>query len=502
MAQIFNIEDDKVVISDLQYLRSHGNTVHNGDLNIVGDSIIDHNLTVNGELVVDTLTVKTLNSLSNTSNTESSWNVITESELNGKGFHWAWGEGSLQLIYRNGNRLWTNGSFDISLESSYKIDNVSVLSANSLGSSVTKSNLRQVGPLNSLTVSGNARISDFAFFNSITNRLGLGTEEPSASITILDNNVEISIGSPSINVAHFGTASNHDVALISDNIARLTVKNNGEVHIGEEISKSGVLRVFGTLYADNVVSDTRIERTTPLEFKATRDSSIFGKGLIWTGTGNTRQLIMKAEPDRLSTGESFEIGVDQAFYVNGSPVLNEISLGKTVLYSNLTTVGALESLQVNGQVTLSEDLIISGLIQGQHIMINNGVNKVELTPGNVNFGKSGSILVQGLEAFYADDQEIVVGNKQLTRRPVKVFGQLTVGVNNPDPSISLAVNGPISFANKLFTVGIHPPTEGNFSKGDICWNQNPQEDGYVGWVCIVEGSPGIWAPFGAIGRHG
>ena len=82
-----------------------------------------------------------------------------------------------------------------------------------------------------------------------------------------------------------------------------------------------------------------------------------------------------------------------------------------------------------------------------------------------------------------------------------MFGQLTVGVNNPDPTVSLAVNGNISFANKKFITGIRPPIEGNFLKGDICWNQQPQEDGYVGWVCVTEGSPGMWAPFGAIGRN-
>lgn len=502
MAQIFNIEDNKVVISDVEYLRSHGNVNHTGDFEIAGDLLIQNNLTVNGEITVETLNVKKLNTPSGLQSSESSWTTINEADLNGKGFHWTWGEGSLQLIYRHENRLWTNGNIDLSSESSYKIDNVAVLSANSLGNTVTKSNLRQVGPLNSLTVTGNASISEFAFFSSITNRLGLGTDSPSASITILDNNVEISIGSPSVNVAHIGTSSNHDVAIISDDLPRLIIKNNGEVHIGDENSKSGVLRIFGSLYADNVISDTRIERTSPIEFKATRDTSIFGNGLIWTGTGNTRQLIMKADPDRLWTGESFDIGPDQAYYVNGSAVLNEISLGKTVLYSNLITLGNLESLQVNGSATVLEDLTVSGLINGQHLIFNNGLNKVELTPGSISCGKSVSILAQGLESFYADDQEIVIGHKQLTRRPVKVFGPLTVGVNNPDPTLSLAVNGPISFANKTFIVGFNAPTEGNFNKGDICWNQAPQEDGYVGWICIIEGSPGMWAPFGAIGRHG
>jgi hypothetical protein len=57
------------------------------------------------------------------------------------------------------------------------------------------------------------------------------------------------------------------------------------------------------------------------------------------------------------------------------------------------------------------------------------------------------------------------------------------------------------FANKKFFTGTAIPTSGTFNKGDICWNSNPQESSYIGWVCIIEGTPGEWLPFGAIGRQ-
>ena len=41
-------------------------------------------------------------------------------------------------------------------------------------------------------------------------------------------------------------------------------------------------------------------------------------------------------------------------------------------------------------------------------------------------------------------------------------------------------------------------TEGIFNKGDICWNTNPTPGNFVGWICIMAGSPGQWTTFGPI----
>lgn len=43
------------------------------------------------------------------------------------------------------------------------------------------------------------------------------------------------------------------------------------------------------------------------------------------------------------------------------------------------------------------------------------------------------------------------------------------------------------------------PTSGNYVVGDIIFNSNPTNGGYIGWVCVSEGNPGTWYPFGKIG---
>ena len=78
---------------------------------------------------------------------------------------------------------------------------------------------------------------------------------------------------------------------------------------------------------------------------------------------------------------------------------------------------------------------------------------------------------------------------------------MSVGSNNPDPTLGLSVAGNVSFNNKKFINGNEAPTTGEFRKGDICWNQQPTLNGYVGWICLVDGTPGVWAPFGQIANQ-
>ena len=486
MTQIFTINDDTVVINKLS----------------VGNTDLTGTLTISDKIIVDTIEVKNLVTNSIPSESTGNWTVNEESDLNGKGFGWNWGEGSVQLIYRTGNRLWSNGDFDLSSDRSYKIDNIEVLSLNQLGPQVSKSNLTQVGSLKSLKVIGDTNIGEFAFFNTTYNRLGLGTEEPNSSISIIENDVELGIGSPRYGLATIGTYSNHSLDIVTDNTARISVKNDGEIHIGNETSKNSVLRVYGSLYVDNLVTDTRVERTSPIEFTSSRDQSIYGKGLIWTGNGETRRLILDQNPDRLWSSESFDLAADQAYYINGYPVLTSTRLGDSILQSKLTSVGTLIALNVSGESFFTGTIDASTVqLKSKFITFNDGNNQLEVNSAGFNGSNIVNITVQQSEVLYADSNEISIGDRHNTRKPVKVFGPLSIGISNPDPTVGLSINGNISFANKKFITGTSSPTSGSFVKGDICWNQNPTEFGYVGWICLVDGDPGEWAPFGAIGHQ-
>lgn len=502
MAQIFNIQDDKVVISKLALKYLEGSVIHAGSFDIVGNASVQNNLTVKGEIVVDKLTVNNLVTPTQSAGEVGQWFTSTEEELAGKGFQWSSANTITQLSYRQGNVLWTNADLDLQADRSYKIDGLEVLSANQLGGSITKSNIRELGPLKSLSVVGDAELSEFVFVKGGFNRVGIGTDQPNAALSIADSEVEIVLGSPRIGVAEIGTYTNHDLELITDSTARISIKNNGEVVFGDPNSKNAVVRINGTLYTDNIVSDTRIERTSSVEFKQTRDNSIYNKGLVWAGTAGQKSLVLKSDNDRICSSEDFDLAEGKSYSINNKIVVTERSLGDAVSHSKLTTLGELESLTVQGPTTLYGNVSATeSVFNLKSAIFANGTQQLIVKPEGIDSDHSIALTVGQADAFYADNNEITLGNKQNTRRPVKVYGSLSVGITNPDPSISLAVNGDFSFANKKFFTGTAIPTTGTFNKGDICWNSNPQESSYIGWVCIIEGTPGEWLPFGAVGRQ-
>lgn len=402
------------------------------------------------------------------------------------------------------DRLWADTNLDLSADRSYKIDNVPVLSAKELGLTVTKSNLRQIGTLNSLEVSGDATLADFAYFNSTYNRLGLGTSEPNGSIGIVDNNVEIVIGSPAYGQANVGTYSNSDLNLITDNITRVTVKSGGEVHIGDPVGKTGKLVVHGSLHVEEFTADTRVERTSSLEFKSTKESGLYGVGLLWRGDDYIRQLVLRNNPERLFSTNSIDVDKDKGYFINGKLALAANALGDEIVKSNLIKVGPLQELTVTGAASIQGNLDIkSGTITAKGIVFNNGQRNVSFDATGINASQDIDITIQGRSAFYADASELVLGNSGDTNRPVKIFGSLGVGVNQVDASLGLEVRGEVKLDGKKFIQGLNPPSAGGgqFNQGDICWNTNPQISSYIGWVCIVSGTPGEWLPFGAINRQ-
>jgi len=490
MAQIFHIEDKTVSISNLSLSATQGLVTHTGNYSITGNVSVASDATIGGTLNVGTLKVKNLIA-DNNSTDSGNWVSALDSDLTGKGFSWSHTNGQTQLIYRAGGRLWSNANLDIGSSNTYNINNIPVISATALGGTITKSSLTSLGTLNKLSVAGDTTLGDFLFVNSTFNRLGIGTEEPNFTIDILDNNVNIVIGSPNSGIAHFGTHSNDDMAIISDGIERITVKKNGEVNIGNPVNGGAVLNVYGTLHATNVVTDSRIDRTHALQFLATKENSIYGLGLVWAGAGAPRQLIMANSPERLHSTESFDIAAGKFYYIDSRPVLSSTALGSGITNSSLTTLGTLQNLSVDGTASLNE-LVVNQITISEGIkLVQNGIdsqNQIKLTS-------------QGSEILYGDINEINIGDKLIQAKPVKVFGPLSVNINNPDPTLQFSVNGDVSLGGRRFTSGKTAPTSGIFNAGDMCWNSEPKASSYVGWICITPGTPGQWLSFGMIANQ-
>jgi hypothetical protein len=208
---------------------------------------------------------------------------------------------------------------------------------------------------------------------------------------------------------------------------------------------------------------------------------------------------MMAGPDRIFSSESIDIAEEKMYHINGRPVITSNSLGSGIHQSNLTTVGALQSLTVIGETQLHGTVNASNsVITADTLVFNDGEQSVTISKDGIN--SSGTITIASQESLILSGNKdaIEIGSKTNNRKPVKVFGPLSVGVNNPDPTLNFSVAGDVSIGNKRFTNGATSPTIGSYELGDICWNSNPVVANYVGWVCVVAGNPGQWLPFGEI----
>jgi hypothetical protein len=404
-----------------------------------------------------------------------------------------------QLFVNRNGRVWSNYSLDLNAGNTFSIDNTPILSSTALGVTVVTSNLRQVGTLNSLDVSGDAIFGNFAYFNSEYNRLGLGTNEPGLALDILENNVNIAIGSPDINLATIGTVSNHNLAFVTDNQARITISNNGQVDFSDSINKSAVVNIHGTLNVTNIVSDTRVERTSSLQFYSTGNSTVYGLGLVWSGApSGVKQLMLMSGPDRLYTTESIDIGANKEYYINAQPVLSTTSLGPGVIFSNLTTLGSLQTLEVSGNTDMLADLSVRGSASAGSIFVGTGSNALSINPNQINSAGDLTITTQMSNIIGNVNNSIIIGDDSNIRKPIRMFGPVSINTQNPDPKMDLTVPGDVSLGGQVQTHGSQAPISGVHTKGDICWNTEPTPNSYVGWICIADGTPGHWAPFGLI----
>jgi hypothetical protein len=208
---------------------------------------------------------------------------------------------------------------------------------------------------------------------------------------------------------------------------------------------------------------------------------------------------MMSGPDRILSSESIDIADEKMYYINGRPVITSNSLGSGIHQSNLTSLGSLKNLTVIGNTQLhgSVDATNSVVTIGT-LVFNDGDQSITISKTGIN--SSGTINISSQENLIlsGDKNSIEIGSKTNNRKPVKVFGPLSVNVNNPDPTLSFSVAGDVSIGNKRFTNGLTSPTGGSYEVGDICWNSNPVASNYVGWVCVIAGNPGQWLPFGEI----
>lgn len=305
--------------------------------------------------------------------------------------------------------------------------------------------------------------------------------------------------------------STRNVVLVNDkgiHTDNINVKNLlGDTNVQGSLFVKGEVHAK-KLHVNELTSDVRIERTTPLEFTSENGNSIEDKGIVWKGQGNTKLFVYKNE--KLWSSESLELHRDKSYHIDGLQVLSLTELGSSVRNSNLTKVGTLNNLHTSGNLTIDEYVFYESASQKLGIGTDAPSATVSIASYDGEFIIDVDEPVAKIGSFTASDIAIVTDNT--ARISVSSTGNITIGSNvetkthvqgklginikNPDCDITTA--GPVRFQGKKQEVGENSPTSGIYRKGDIVWNENPKPTGYVGWICVRDGTPGDWKPFGQI----
>jgi len=216
---------------------------------------VDGNVTVRGDIKVygmlDAGLVRTTEIITNQRHEAQFLEFSTPADTAaGHGLLWK-GSPNKQFVLRlQPDRFWSTENIDILGSKSYMIDELPVLSRDTLGSNVVNSSLQNLGVLSNLTVSGAVSIGDYIHFNPVSQRLGIGTDTPNGLLSLLDyvNNVEIIIDGDSTNgYGKIGTYSTKGFELVTDDTVRISITETGNITLGQEFKDSTIIRAYGKI---------------------------------------------------------------------------------------------------------------------------------------------------------------------------------------------------------------------------------------------------------------
>jgi len=199
-----------------------------------------------------------------------------------------------------------------------------------------------------------------------------------------------------------------------------------------------------------------------------------------------------------------KLNVQKAVMVDHNEVLWKDKLGKAVKISSLEQLGVLRNLQVRNTLYVADGRVgVNTTAPSADFSVNTGGYEVitRMHESNAYVGTHTHVAF----AIGTDDTarltcrangDVVVGSEAGKPVNLNVYGNVGVGVKYPQES--LHVDGNIKFAERTFASGEQAPTDGRWDTGSVVWNEKPDKNLPVGWVCTKGGKPGSWRSFGMI----
>jgi hypothetical protein len=232
-----------------------------------------------------------------------------------------------------------------------------------------------------------------------------------------------------------------------------------------------------------IINDEEIVLTNSLDIK---------------GTLTVKKLVHKSYFEEISG--SINLNRDSHIQIGNNKVLTKNTLGKSIINSGLRSVGNLTSLTVGD--TLTVDTVLNNV----------SVNSARGIHGSLQVGtETGAELIvdgYGTTSYIGtlENNSLALGTSAISsgKSPTMILhSNGNVGIGTLEPSEKLSVTGSIKFGSyshgSTFSTGKEGQIPNGFNRrGDIMWNTEPRAGHHVGWVCIEEGTPGVWHKFGLI----
>jgi hypothetical protein len=214
-----------------------------------------------------------------------------------KGLIWTGLKSTKQFIFAaEPDRFFSSETIDVAKGKSFSINGIKIIDDLELGSTIIKSNLREVGRLRGLIVDGSVSINNYLYYNSASDRLGLGTEEPNASFSVAEDAIEVMLGTRDSVRGIVGTFASHSFDLVTDNVTRIGIAANGNIQLGNTKQPPIQVSVHGKLAVKVNMPDPEVDLHVNGAIKFNGKLHKYAATHPISGAYNTGDLVWNTEP--------------------------------------------------------------------------------------------------------------------------------------------------------------------------------------------------------------
>jgi hypothetical protein len=293
----------------------NGGTVQNFASTGIKDTALTSQLTVDDQGVhAKTLTVEHIENLTVSGTVKTKILIVDElradikfekdlpitfsgDSIEGKGLLWAGRGNTKQFIFAgNPDRFFISENLDFARGKSITVNNIKLIDEKELGPTITKSNLREVGHLKGLIVEGSMRVDQYMVYNSDTNRLGLGTEDPNSALSIAEDGVEVVIGTKEFVRGYIGTHASNNFDIVTDSTTRITVTSSGNIVLGNPKLAPVQISVHGKMSVRVSTPDPEVDLHVNGSVKFNNRLQTVSSAYPTAGSFNSGDIVWNSDP--------------------------------------------------------------------------------------------------------------------------------------------------------------------------------------------------------------